>query len=278
MVRSSPARKDFARWRGENIQSDGYASSRDYGFVQILLLGGLVAAAGLVSFATFANLNSSKTAAHLEQQLLASIATSSSIARLERAITLPEDPIASTAFASGYALEIDDQAANLAINSEASKINFTTTNTSLVDNYVANLSLNAADRDAIATVRSTAAASDPAKALHDLYPYLLNVLSAEGIAGELTIYSDRPGINLRYASERVLAAIPDLSPTTVARILAERDDNPDMLTGLSAYAETGGQRFSLVATVTNPAGTRYVERRPIEITASGSVIFLAQEP
>jgi len=82
------------------------------------------------------------------------------------------------------------------------------------------------------------------------------------------------GIDPRYATERVLAAVPDLDPGELASLLAMPAVDRASRHGLSRLFESGGRRFSFAVKVDQPPFVPTTRRLPIELSTSGRVVVL----
>lgn len=255
-------------------------ASPETGFAQLMVLGGLAAVAGVLTLATTASLGTSEMAAALANRLEHEIAASSAVHRIISAIADGGDAL-EIGLLSATALDLDvgGTSVALSIEGEGGKINPVATRTEIVEGYLRDLGLSTEEfaslRTEFAGLRADRSASGEVTSAVMLA--LLPWVAADQIDSDFSPFNDRTGIDLRYASERVLSAFPDLDASEVHQVVERRATDPSVVNGLSAYTESGSSRFSLVATISEPTGT-FTRRVPIEITPAGSVVLLARDP
>ncbi|MEQ1901882.1 MAG: hypothetical protein ABL866_14260 [Devosia sp.] len=253
--------------------------SSESGFTQMVVLVGLAAVAGMLTIATATSFESSQSAGLLADRLSNETAAASALHRLMSAMASTGDDLEVRALGTpGLMLDVVGTPVLLTIEGEGGKINPATTANEIVEIYLKGLGLPPAELAMLRSRLDHLRATHATDALSAIYPDLLTVRSAEELDRDLTSFATRSGIDLRYASERALEAIPDLDAAEIGTILAERASNPAIVNGMSSYADSGSSRFSLVAEIERPDLSGMTRRVPIEITASGSVVLLGRAP
>lgn len=244
------------------------------GFSQVLVLGGLLVVAGTLTLATMAaqrtSANMGLLFGRIEDETAASSATS-------RALTgfRAHDP----GGMSSRTIVVGSTPVALTAENEGGKLNPVLAPPEVISAYIAAASPASGDRAALeAALAAARHDGDAEAAIAALYRWLAPVVPAQELEQDFSIYNPSAGVDSTTASERVLAALPDLDATEVRRILKARDPDPAEIAGLSAYFVSPISRFTLVASVPHADGTAFVGRVPFEITSAGSVLLLGRLP
>jgi hypothetical protein len=249
------------------------------GFVQIGALAGLAVVAGIVTLALSFSLGFQRNTATFERSAFGAMAADSGIRRLIASIEHPADTLAASVGVTGtaYPFELSGLPMTLAIEGEAGKLDPLTVERPLLESYVRNTLLPAADVTLLFSQLDIARGThDGTRAMELLEKYLAPALSPEDLARDFTSRAGLAGIDPMYASERVLRALPDLDPAAVDEILRRRTTEPSVVQAFYSRYFSRGVRpeFTLVATVDRDERHAVVRRVPVEMTTAGRVLVL----
>lgn len=250
--------------------AQGGPPCRSSGFVQVLALAGLITVSGLVVAGSSTALFAVQEASTLRDRLQREVVLSSALRYgLASGRALGPD------FAS-FDVAIDDQLVTLYVEPEGGKIDIGSAPPQLLRGYLLEAGLSTANPEALLRVRE--ALADERTALNTkVLSSLLTHIDLESLNQDITSFGSA-GIDPRYATERVLRAIPGLGRSDVAAILAERSRSADPRLPASAYFTSAGPKFTLVAEIAGEGGSHSVKRMPFEVTSSGSVLMRGPQP
>lgn len=252
-----------------SLQARSRSSSN--GFVQLVALAGLIAISGLIVAGSNTALFAVKQASGLRDQLQNDVLLSSAIRYgLESGQALGSN-------FQPFTVTVDGLTVALHVEAEGGKIDPAAAPKELVSGYLEQAGLSATDN--IGSLLDTLEA-DRAQG---------TMLTTGAIASSLgraeldTLRQDladfgSTGVDPRYASERVLRSVPNLSDADVQDIITQRGQSADPKLPSSPYFMSAPPRFTLVADIASADGTRDSKRFLFEVTSGGSTLALASEP
>ena len=260
------------------IEERGFpaAPATDQGFVQILLLVALATIAAVLTAVLIGARQNVLYAKALDRMIRTEALAASGFQRLGAAILDHADDLEQAALegTDPPLVTLADARLALTLEGEGGKIDLLRADMALLTEYLVNAALPAAAQARlIADIAAARDSKDGAAARDAVRLALLDSLSNAQIDADFTILGTTAGIDPRYASERVLAAVPDLDPGDLAALLAMPEAERTQQ-GLSRYFESGGRRFSLVVKIDQPPFAPATRRLPIELSTSGRVLVL----
>lgn len=247
----------------------------DQGFVQVLLLAALATIAALLTAGLIGARLNLQYAAALDRMVRTEALAASGFRRLGAAILDPADDLEHVALEQAPLVRLADARLGLDLESEGGKIDLLRGNLALLAKYLDNAALPADVQGTLmADVAAARDSGDGAAARDVVRLALLDRLTNAQIDADLTIFGATQGVDPRDATERVLAAVPDLDPGELATLLALPEAERAAQQGLSRYFESGGRRLSLVVRIDQPPFAPTTRRLPIELSTSGRMLVL----
>jgi hypothetical protein len=245
------------------------------GFVQILVLAGLATVAGLLTAVLSDARQWGENGRSIERLTAGMAVAESGVRRLLAAINDPTDDLESRVGVDGvpFPFGVAEHSLDLAIEGEAGKIDVLAADRAVLLGYLQDLHLTEENRAfLVQAIDSARLRTDGPAAMDALFSHLLPVVSSELIEQDFTLLSGLAGIDPMLASERVLAALPDISDIEAKEIVRLRRTQPLSIAGLSIYFASGRPLFTLVATVHWNETETTTKRVPIEITTAGRAL------
>ena len=254
----------------------GTATSTD-GFVQMMVLVALGTISAVIMATMLTATDGSSNTAALERLVETDALTISGFNRLEAAMLNPTDDLAIRALRLDTPVEIQVGGNRVALQIEGvgGKIDPLRTARDAIVRYMANSPLTTGER---ATVM---AAIDKARDTNSAYAGYTAVLiglldhrANRELEQDFTQFADHSGIDPAYASSRVIAAIPDLSASTVAGISGSTIQDLAVRNLQSRYFAPNGSRYSLVTIIDWGQNQSAQRRLPVEVSSAGRLVAL----
>jgi len=244
----------------------------DGGFVQLIAAIGLATIGGIITIAVSDAIANSYDRGALERLVSTDAASRSGFIQLESSIDDPTHALDREALKLPTAVDLGlGYQSRLSIEPVSGKIDVLRAPPEVIARY---LESEGADQQIVVSLKDKLKESvtqdDPYTLLDDI---TIALRGSPYIRRDMTDYGAST-IDPRFATSRVLAAIPDLSPTTLAALSGQNISSPD-IARMSHYLSLGqSTRFDLVVSQTWNKSASSERRLPIEITAAGRVLLL----
>jgi len=244
----------------------------DRGFVQILTAVGLAAIGGIITVATTEALTNSYNGGALERLVSTDAASRSGFIQLESSIDDPAHALDPEALRSPTVVDLSlGYQTRLSIEPVSGKIDVLRAPPEVIARY---LESQGVDQQIVVSLtgkwRESVTRDDPYVLLDDI---AIALRGPSYIRQDMTDHGAST-IGPRFATSRVLAAIPDLSPTTLAALSGQNMSSAD-IAGMSHYLSVGqSTRFDLVVSQNWTKSGSSERRLSIAITAAGRVLLL----
>lgn len=198
--------------------------------------------------------------------------------RLEAAMLDPADDLETRALQldSSAEIAVGDQRIALRIEGVGGKIDPVRTDPDVIVHYLANAQLSAAEQTNVMNAIGMAREAGSGNSGYDAM--LIGLLDREAdrvLQQDFTQFADHSGIDPAYASQRVIAAIPDLPMSPAGRNSGRTMQGLAQLNLQSRYFAPNGARFSLVARVDWGPNQSSQRRLPVEVSSAGRLIPIA---
>lgn len=233
------------------------------GFAQIIVLAGLAIVSGLVVSLQQDAIDNTRMQAALKSTLGTRIAARSAMRRIYSAIENGDDQMELPLLSKGGTLESTEAGleVRVALEREGGKISLLPNAGALVASYLVKNNLSIPEEFALELTErqlrnslSLALASGP---------------SSMDADGDFSAFHTSSGIDPASASSRVLRAVPDLSDSQIAAVLAEREHGQTSVT--SAYFTSAVTALTVYAKMQTGGDLRST----FIVTAGGSVALLS---
>ena len=247
------------------------------GFAQISALLALAGIAGVLAVTLSQSVEISRQTVVLDRIIRGSVIADSGVRRLLAAIDDPDDRLEDEVGILGFprTIEVSGVQVGLAIEGEAGKLNPLTIPWEVLERYVDRAGITAADRtDLLERLQDARRTVDMDAALRSLHVFLIPLLSLDELERDFSVRTNLAGVDPHLASERILAALPDLGEAAATELVRSRHDPSAIGRFDSRYFATGHPLFTLVTTVHWNDVDRFTRRVPIEITTAGKVLVL----
>ncbi|MBI4924141.1 MAG: hypothetical protein HY834_20590 [Devosia nanyangense] len=247
------------------------------GFVQLMALVALATISAVITASIVGATTGGRTSAALERLIRSDAVATSGFVRLEAAIIDASDSLETGALAptSDARVGVGDVQVGLRIEAEDGKIDVLRADRDLLARYLANARLPPdVEVRMLGAIDEARAREDGGAGLEAVRRALLEQGDEASFYRDFTQFGSS-GIDPVYASDRVLASFPDLSPAEVAQLIRTSPEARATGSIRSRYFKSGGRRFALVSWIDWSVGQRSELRLPIEISAAGKPIRLA---
>lgn len=247
------------------------------GFVQLMALVALATISAMITASIVGATTGSRTSAALERLIRSDAVATSGFVRLEAAIIDPSDNLETGALAptSDTRVTVGDIEVDLHIEAEDGKIDVLRADRDLVARYLANAGLTPDEQASVLRAIDEARAEEDGEAGMDtLRRALLEQDDEASFHRDFTQFGSS-GIDPAYASDQVLASLPDLSPAEIAQLIGTPTEARGEGSIHSRYFKSGGRRFTLVSRIDWTVEQRSELRLPIELSAAGRPVHLA---
>ena len=253
------------------------ASNREAGFAQILVLSALVVLSAILTASIATSRLGNRQASALDARVFADARLDAGLALLRDALADPDNRLEEQALAAPVAVEVADQVVDVAIASEGGKIDVLRADLGLVERFANNAGLST---DQVAELLEQLTArrdvEDDLGAFEAVELALAGAIGLAAVSDSFTRFgSDH--IDPTSATDDVLRAIPDLTPSEVQRIIATPSTERSRFATASRYFASGSRRFTLIARFSDSSGGHFERRLPIELTTAGGVIELDRD-
>lgn len=253
------------------------AAPGEQGFAQVLVLASLAILSALLTAALTQGAGTNRYSVAFDLQIRGGAIARSGVDLVVHAIEDPTDNLEASLLAPDrpYVATIAGVETELEIQAEAGKLNPATTDLALLAGYLADAAVPPETHiDLLAELAAPRADGDALAALRLVHARLLRHVDWQQLQRDFGIWNTTAGVDPRFASRAVLAAVPDLSD--VENLLRTRKIDPASIHSGSRYFTEGRAVFCVSATARWAADGIASYAEAIEITSGGRVLRLSR--
>lgn len=261
------------------VVNDVLARQSSAGFVQLMALVTLATISAVITAAVVTTTVGRRELSALERLVQTDALARSALVRLDAAMQNSADDFALRLSAGRTAepviVPVGENNVSVALEAEDGKIDVLKTAPELIRQYALNAGLSGNATTAMLARMDTARRTgDAGSAIESVRLSLLGHVADDAIEHDFTTLGTQGGIDPRFATERVLRALPDLSASDVTALIAVESPQAGTPMVQSRYFAPGGRHFSVVATMQWGRDATSVRRIPIEISSAGRLVEL----